>query len=99
MDLNFPINIFADDEEISSTPSKTNRQEQETMRSDTFVEALQIVRIEKGVMGRRRNIIDTIVVNGAQMTYERALKIAKHKASTLGNCMVVEKLERIIEEY
>jgi hypothetical protein len=33
------------------------------------------------------------------MTYERALKIAKHKAKILGNCMVVEKIERIIGSY
>jgi hypothetical protein len=62
-------------------------------------EALQIVKIVKGVMGSRREIIDTIKIDGAKMTYERALKIAKMKAERIGNCIVIEKLERIILSY
>jgi hypothetical protein len=62
-------------------------------------EALQIVKIVKGVMGSRREIIDTIKVDGAKMTYERALKIAKMKAERIGNCIVIEKLERIVSSY
>lgn len=62
-------------------------------------EAIQIVRIVKTTMGKRRDILDTIKIDGARMTYERALKVAKMKASTLGNCMVVEKLERIVKVF
>ena len=62
-------------------------------------EAIQIVRLVKSVMTTRRDIIDTIKVDGAKMTYERALKIAKMKAEKVGNCMVVEKLERVIASY
>jgi len=59
-------------------------------------EAIQIVRLVKSVMTTRREIIDTIKIDGAKMTYERALKIAKMKAERIGNCMVVEKLERVV---
>ena len=59
-------------------------------------EAIQIIRLVKSVMTTRREIIDTIKINGASMTYERALKIAKMKAQKIGNCLVVEKLERVI---
>lgn len=62
-------------------------------------EAIQIIRIVKSVMTTRREIIDTIKIDGAKMTYERALKIAKMKAEKVGNCMVVEKLERVISSY
>ena len=62
-------------------------------------EAIQIVRLVKSVMTTRREIIDTIKIDGAKMTYERALKIAKMKAEKVGNCMVVEKLERVISSY
>lgn len=59
-------------------------------------EAVQVIRMKKGVMTTHREIIDTIKIDGAKMTYERALKIAKFKAQKLGNCMVVEKFERVI---
>ena len=59
-------------------------------------EAVQIVRLVKSVMTTRREIIDTIKVDGAKMTYEGAMRIAKMKAEKVGNCMVVEKLERVI---
>jgi hypothetical protein len=62
-------------------------------------EAIQIVRIVKSVMTNRRDIIDTIKIDGAKMTYERALKIARMKAERIGNCMVIEKLERIVLSY
>lgn len=62
-------------------------------------EAIQIVRLVKSVMTTRRDIIDTIKVDGAKMTYERAMRIAKMKAEKVGNCMVVEKLERVIASY
>jgi len=62
-------------------------------------EAIQIVRLVKSVMTTRREIIDTIKIDGAKMTYERAMKIAKMKAEKVGNCMVVEKLERVIVSY
>lgn len=97
MDFNQPIDLFADDEAVSSQNKQAP--ESSVKRDDLFVEALQIVRVERTTMGTRRNILDTIVVKGAEMTYERALKIARFKASKLGNCMVVEKLERVLEQY
>lgn len=62
-------------------------------------EAIQIIRLVKTVMTTRRDVIDTIKVDGAKMTYERELRIAKMKAEKVGNCMVVEKLERVIVSY
>lgn len=97
MDFNQPIDLFADDETVSST--KAQAPESSVKRDDLFVEAIQIVRLEKTTMGTRRNILDTIVIKGAEMTYERALKIARFKASKLGNCMVIEKMERVLEQY
>ncbi len=67
--------------------------------ADHVVEALQIVRISKGVMGVSRTILDTIKVEGAKMTYERAKRIALFKADKLGNCMVIEKIERVIKNF
>jgi hypothetical protein len=60
-------------------------------------EAVQIVRLVKTIMTTRRDIIDTIKVDGAKMTYERALKIAKMKAEKIGNCLIIEKLERVVD--
>lgn len=62
-------------------------------------EAIQIIRLVKTVMTTRRDVIDTIKVDGAKMTYERALRVAKMKAEKIGNCMVVEKLERVVSSY
>lgn len=59
-------------------------------------EVIQVVKMVKSVMTTHREIIDTIKIDGAKMTYERALKIAKFKASKIGNCMVVEKFERVV---
>lgn len=75
--------------------------EKEKQAKDTTIvcEAIQILRVVKSVMGSRRECIDTIKIDGAKMTYERALKIAKMKAEKIGNCMVVEKLERLVECY
>lgn len=67
------------------------------LEESQVVEAIQIVRVVKSTVGKRsRAVLDTIVVNYPSMTYERALKIARHKAKMLGNCMVVEKLERLV---
>jgi hypothetical protein len=62
-------------------------------------EAIQIIRLKKSVMTTHREVIDTIKIDGAKMTYERALKITKFKAQKLGNCMVIEKFERINCSY
>lgn len=64
-----------------------------------LVEAIQIVRISMTTVGKRREVLDTIVVSYPSMTYERALKIAKHKAKMIGNCMVVEKIERVVDSF
>lgn len=62
-------------------------------------EAIQIIKMVKTVMQTRREIIDTIKIDGAKMTYERALRVANSKAKAIGNCMVVEKLERVVSAY
>lgn len=87
------FDIFADDE-VQPIEKSAKTQNDETL----VVEALQVVRIVKQTVGKnRREVLDTILVSYPSMTYERALKIAKHKAKVLGNCMVVEKLERVID--
>lgn len=93
MDLSF--NIYEeDDEQSGQTATKPKRDE------NVVVEAIQIVRFVKSTVGRKqRDVIDNIKVSYPSMTYERALKIAKFKAEKLGNCIVVEKLERIIGNY
>lgn len=64
------------------------------------VEAIQICRNVKSVVsGKKREVIDTIVVSYPKMTYERALKIARHKAQMIKNCYIVEKCERVLEGY
>jgi len=89
------FDIFAEDtEQTKSNTSNTKRDE------TCMVEAIQIVRIVKAtVASKKREVLDTIKVEYPKMTYERALKIAKFKAEKLGNCMVVEKLERIVGTY
>lgn len=87
------FDIFADDE-IKQTEKLPKAQADETL----VVEALQVVRVVKQTVGKsRREVLDTILVSYPTMTYERALKIAKHKAKVIGNCMVIEKLERVID--
>lgn len=91
------FDIFA-----SATPSpQTEARKPEPTKDESLsVEAIQIVRfVRNTVGGKRREVIDTIVVSYPQMTYERALKIAKHKAGLIGNCMVVEKIERVVGSY
>ena len=90
------FDIFADE----PTP-KPEAKESQPLRDETLVvEAIQIVRFVRTTMNtKRREVLDTIKVTYPSMTYERALKIAKHKAKMLGNCMVVEKIERIVDGY
>lgn len=78
-----------------------NASQKQIVAEETTIvcEAIQILRVIKSVMGSRRECIDTIKIDGAKMTYERAMKIAKMKAEKIGNCMVVEKLERLVECY
>jgi len=86
----------ADIQETNNTPAISKEKVNDI---SVMCEAIQIVKIVKGVMGSRREIIDTIKVDGAKMTYERALKNAKMKAERIGNCIVIEKLERIVSSY
>jgi hypothetical protein len=87
------FDIFADDE---APKAKGKPQRDETI----VVEAIQVVRMVKSVNGvRSREVLDTIKVTYPSMTYERALKIANHKARILGYCMVIEKCERILDGY
>lgn len=90
------FDIFADDETPKTQPNSAKPQRDETI----VVEAIQVVRMVKSVNGvRSREVLDTIKVTYPSMTYERALKIANHKARILGNCMVIEKCERILDGY
>ena len=92
MDLSFDI-FEEDNEQRGRTAAKPLHDE------TLVVEAVQIVRVVKKTVGKSREVLDTIKVTYPSMTYERALKIEKHKAKILGNCMVVEKIERIIGSY
>lgn len=96
-DQDWGFDIFASD---TTSPRTEARKPEPTKDESLSVEAIQIVRfIRNTVGGKRREVIDTIVVSYPQMTYERALKIAKHKAGLIGNCMVVEKIERVVGSY
>lgn len=90
------FDIFAD-----INPEKTEAAPLKPLQDETLiVEAVQIVRMVRSSSGNRtREVLDTIKVSYPSMTYERALKIARHKAKMLGNCMVVEKIERIVDGY
>lgn len=93
---NEPFDLFSDEQPQQESVKAGKPSVDETL----VVEAVQIVRLVKTASGRKsRNVIDTIVVSYPSMTYERALKIAKHKARMIGNCMVVEKMERVVECY
>ena len=89
---------FSEESDVKISASLVHK-ENIVKQDDCLVEAIQIIRITNGVMGKRRDILDTIKVEGAKMTYERALRVAKYKAKMLGNCMVIEKLERIVQSY
>ena len=97
---NETFDLFADDEDsVSGTTASTN-QKRESQDAIAMVEAVQVVRMVKGTVSQtRREIIDTFVVSYPKMTYERALKLAHTKARILGNCVVIEKLERIVGGY
>lgn len=84
---------------IGNTFEVANEKQTQEVDATIVCEAIQILRVIKSVMGSRRECIDTIKIDGAKMTYERAMKIAKMKAEKIGNCMVVEKLERLVECY
>lgn len=93
-DLGF--DIFAEEPTSEPQAGESKPLEDHTL----VVEAIQIVRfIRTAMSSKRREVLDTIVVSYPAMTYERALKIAKHKAKMLGNCMVVEKIERVIDSF
>lgn len=89
------FDIFSAD--LSEEGGKPEPKEQKDY--SLLVEAIQIVRISMTTVGKRREVLDTIVVSYPSMTYERALKIAKHKAKMIGNCMVVEKIERVVDSF
>lgn len=96
MNLEDGFDIFS--EETERQIGQTNQTAE--MQPSTIVEALQVVRIGKSASGHRtREVLDTIKVSYPSMTYERALKIALHKGKILGNCMVVEKLEKLVATF
>lgn len=90
------FDIFAD-----SSPEPEIKPASKPLQHETLVvEAVQVIRMVRSSSGHKsREVLDTIKVTYPSMTYERALKIAKHKAKMLGNCMVVEKIERIVDGY
>lgn len=92
--MNNGFDLFGAD--LESKIEASNTEKKSVNDASIVCEAVQIIKVVKGVMGSRREIIDTIKIDGAKMTYERALKIAKGKAQVIGNCMVVEKLERVV---
>lgn len=63
------------------------------------VEAYQIIRLKRQTVGTisRREIIDTFMVEHGNP--ELALRKARYKAERIGNCMVVEKCERVVNTY
>jgi len=92
--------LFGEESEYDKIiKSKKVVEEERKVDESLICEAVQIIRIVKGTMTNRREVIDTYVISGGQMTYERAMKIATYKAKMLKNCMVIEKLERVIQSY
>lgn len=86
--------------EITDNTTQNEIKKNEPSEDTSLVcEAIQIVKMVKSVMQTRREIVDTIKIDGSKMTYERALRVAKAKAQAIGNCMVVEKLERVVIMY
>ena len=81
---------------INKEIEKNHREEIVTL--DYHIEAYQIVRIKKMTVGSpKREVVDTIYVRhgNVELAKERALC----KANAIGNCMVVEKSEKIVESY
>lgn len=94
--------IFDFTNSTENTEIKISEQIKESIEltNECFVEAIQIVRIVKGLVSKsRRDVLDTIMIDGAKMTYERAKRVANYKAKLFGNCMVIEKMERVISTY
>lgn len=58
------------------------------------IEAYQIIKLRKVNDEHRREILDTVMVYKGET--ERAKGLAVKKANAIGNCMVIEKLERVI---
>ena len=94
-------NLFDFTESSSTEETKISKvSESLEITNDCFIEAIQLIRIVKGTISKtRREILNTILIDGSKMTYERAKRVAKYKANLLGNCMVVEKMERVISTY
>lgn len=94
-------NLFDFTESSNTEETKISQiSESVEITNDCFVEAIQVIRIVKGVVSKtRREILATIMIDGAKMTYERAKRVAKYKANLFGNCMVVEKMERVTSTH
>ena len=91
---------FTNDSSDSSLNLSESIKQSVEITNDCFVEAIQIIRIVKGVVSKtRREILDTITIDGSKMTYERAKRVAKYKADLFGNCMIVEKMERVTSTH
>lgn len=91
---------FTNEESESSLKLTESVKESVEITNDCFIEAIQVIRIVKGVVSKtRREILATIMIDGAKMTYERAKRVAKYKANLFGNCMVVEKMERVTSTH
>ncbi len=58
------------------------------------IEAYQIIKLRKVNDEHRRDILDTVMVYKGDC--ERARSLAIKKANSIGHCMVIEKLERVI---
>lgn len=95
MDEKFDLMNFDAQEKIQSVSKKSEANDDISL----VCEAIQLVRLVKSVMTTRREIIDTIKIDGSKMTYERAMRVAKLKAEKIGNCMVIEKMERVAYIY
>lgn len=63
------------------------------------IEAYQIVRIipNAQIGGKRREVIDTLTVKNGNV--ELTERNAKSKASKIGNCIVMAKMEMVIETF
>jgi hypothetical protein len=76
-------------------------EEQQTSPSEYEIEAYQIVRLTKSPSGSHgkmiRTLVDTMYVeygNG-----DAIKRRAMHRAQVIGNCMVIEKCEKVIGSY
>ena len=94
------LDIFScDSSELTEAVQPKVGVQQKSKDDSWVVEAVQICRNVKTSTYNRREILDTIKIDYPKMTYERAMKIAKHKAKMLGNCYILEKCERIVEGF